>query len=479
MDPNYHNGVTKITNAIASRQITKTKGHRGNYFFESILVDSKPKFLVYDKSNKHIAIHDSIEDDNNVIMPLKEFQCGYRPYNFTQTEIVSLLNKSITKEELLDEIKILVDRYIVAEDITKHLIQIDILISYCQEWITTLHFPYSVGDTESGKSTILHLASWLCYRCHLGEDIPMADIYNFLGKDEEACGTIAEDEAQGLDPRSEKMRMYKSSYAKGSKKARILGTDTPGKQQVFYNTYCQKWFAGEKIPNNKGFVERLAVIHMISGVPHSNIKRPSKNEARELNILRNKLLIWKLQNIENQFHQIDSNFKNRDAELWDDFLRVAYDTKYFDDAKKVADSYVAQRQDGIRNSFEARLFKIVLTCLNDDYEVKALSLWDNITNNNSELPGSIDEKTAKTFYPDEFGVKLTPNLLARTLEHTFNSKKKVRNIKDGSKMRRETTYAFTKEIIYSFVYKYGITLESNMVVYSCPSGPSGQIISLQ
>ena len=444
----------------ASRQITKTKGHRGNYFFESIIVDSKPMLLAYDKSTKQISTYDSIEDDNNVIIPLKEFQCGYRPYAFSQIEIDNLLSKPITKEELLDEIKVLVDRYVVVDDIAKYLIQIDILLSYCQEWITTLHFPYSVGDTESGKSTILHLASWLCYRCHLGEDIPMADIYNFLGKDEEACGTIAEDEAQGLDPRSEKIRMYKGSYSKGATKARILSADTSGKQQVFYHTFCPKWFAGEKIPNNKGFVERLAIIHMISGVPQSNIKRPSRDEVRVLNNLRNKLLIWKVQNIETEIPPVESNFKNRDAELWDDFLVVAYGTKYFENAKQVADSYVTQRQGEIKNSFEARLFKIILNCLNDNYEVKVMELWNNITNNNPELPGSLDEKTTKTFYPDEFGVKLTLNSLARTLEHTFNSKKKVRNIRDGTKWHRETTYSFTKKIIDIFVYKYGITLES-------------------
>ncbi|MCV0430709.1 hypothetical protein [Nitrosopumilus sp.] len=468
-----------MVNTVTSKQIAKTKGHTKDYFFESVMIDAKPRLLTYDKSTKQISILESIENDDNVIIPLKEFQCGYRPYSFSQSEIDNLLNRVITKEELLDTIKVLVDKYIVADDIAKYLIQIDIMLSYCQEWITTLHFPYSVGDTESGKSTILHIASWICYRCHLGEDIPMADIYNFLGKDEEACGTIAEDEAQGLDPRDEKMRMYKSSYSKGSTKARILGADTSGKQQVFYKTFCPKWFAGEKIPTDKGFVERLAVIHMISGVPESNIKRPSKDEMKELNNLRNKLLVWKLQNIETKFSNIDSNFKNRDAELWDDFLCVAYNTKYFKNAKQVAENYVTQRQDGIRNSFEARLFKIILTCLDDNLEVKALTLWNKITKNNSELSGTLDEKTRKAFYPDEFGVKLTLNSLSRMLEHTFHSKKKIRNIKKDTKWSKVTSYSFTKEIIDAFVYKYGITLETTMCVYSGPSGQGSQMLSLQ
>ena len=144
-----------------------------------------------------------------------------------------------------------------------------------------------------------------------------------------------------------------------------------------------------------------------------------------------------------------------------DFLAITYDTKYFDNAKKVAESYVTQRHDGIKNSFEARLFKIIWTCLNNNYEVNALELWDYIINNNPELSGSLDEKTTKTFYPDEFSVKLTLNSLSRILENTFNAKKKIRNIKNGTKWSRVTTYSFTKEIIDAFVYKYGITSESD------------------
>lgn len=460
-------------------RVSKPKGHSGDYFFESVIIDSKPKLLTYDKSTKQISILDHLEDENNVIVPLKEFQCGYRTYVFSQNEIDTLLSKPISKEELLDNIKILVDRYIVADVHAKCLIQIDILLSYCQEWITTLHFPYSVGDTESGKSTILHLASWLCYRCHLGEDIPMADIYNFLGKDEEACGTIAEDEAQGLDPRDEKIRMYKSSYSKGSRKARILGTNASEKQQVFYRTFCPKWFAGEKIPNDKGFSERLAVIHMVSGIPQSNIKRPTNVEVDELNQIRNKLLIWKLQNIETSFPQINSDFKNRDAELWDDFLRVAYSTKYFNPAKNVANFYINQRQDGIKNSFEAILFKIVLNCLDKNYEVKALDLWDTIVANNADLPGTLDEKTTKTFYPDEFGTTLSLTSMARILEDTFHSRKKIRNMKNGTKWSKVTIYSFTREILDAFIYKYGIQSQSEQDLYGGQSGPSCQTIPLQ
>jgi len=432
---------------------TKTKGHVSDFFVESILVDGKPKFLAYEKTENKLVIRESILYDG-LVKPLKESQCGYVPYSFTEDELDEI-NTPISKEELLDEIKSHVDKYVVTDDLTRHLIQIDILLSYCQEWVTTLHFPFSVGDTESGKSTILHLASWLCYRCHLGEDIPSADVYNFLGKDEEACGTIAEDEAQGLHPNSEKLRMYKSSYSKGSKKARILGTDSLGKHQVFYKTFCQKWFAGEKIPNDKGFVERLAVIHMMSGIPKGNIKKLSSEEKKSLQQLRNKLLVWKLQNVMQIPTPLNSKLKNRDAELWDDFISTTIDTKYFDKANQVAQFYISQRQEGIKNSIVAKLFQIISSNLDKNYQIKALDLWNLIIHDNLDLPGTLDQ-SQRTFYPDEFGTKITMNKLASILEQTFHAKKKHNYVSKNNKYHKITSYVLSKDLITAFAVKYGI-----------------------
>src|SRR5690348_16247945 len=99
--------------------------------------------------------------------------------------------EKMDREQLLDGIKSEIDGFISLSDIGKHLILGDILLTYCQEWINTVHYPFFVGETESGKSSALHLVKWLGYRCMLGEDVPQADVYNFLGSDEEGCGTIA------------------------------------------------------------------------------------------------------------------------------------------------------------------------------------------------------------------------------------------------------------------------------------------------
>ena len=230
----------------------KVKGKIGEYYVESILIDDKPKFLCI--SNGSISQKDSIEHESIIYHPLEAKDCGYEPYNFSSAEFIELTSKQQSKEDLLDEIKSKIDRYISLRELDKNLILGDIFLTYCLEWINTVHYPFFVGETESGKSTALHLVKWLGYRCQLGEDIPSADVYNFLGTDEEGTGTIAEDEAQELSRSYEKLRMYKSSYSKGSRKARIIGVDSLGKHQVFYKTFGPKWFAAERIPHDKGFL---------------------------------------------------------------------------------------------------------------------------------------------------------------------------------------------------------------------------------
>jgi hypothetical protein len=449
----------------------KVKGFMDGLYVESILVDSRPYFLCVSPSNHILSTKEMIAVDEVTFKPLDAEQCGYFPYSFRGSELAHL-NYPISKDEIFDDIKNEIDRYVSLRELDKHLILGDILLTYCQEQISTVHYPFFVGETESGKSTILHLARWLCYRCHLGDDIPNADIYNFLGTDEEGAGTIAEDEAQDLWKNKSKLSTYKTSYAKGSTKARILGVDTLGKHQVYYKTFCPKWFAGEMIPQNKGFVERLAIVHMTEGKPQSNIKRPTKDELDRLNGLRNRLLVWKLQNMNNGLTEINSDLEQRDQELWEDFLRVGYGTKYFERFRNVVIYHIEQRHAAIKNSFEATIFKLITDKLNNRLELDALKFWEYIINDNPELPGRIDEKNG-TFYPDDFS-KVTKNSLAKILSDKFQAIKRTRYEELAGKYSKVTFYTFKLEIMQALAKKYDVSLPINSSLYSGLGGQSSQ-----
>ncbi len=435
---------------------TKVKGKIENRYVESVLVENKPIFLVKDLETGEISIEKTIETDDCIFIPLKKNECGYYPYSFENDEIQDIFKQKITTEKILEEIKSQVDRYLDLPERGKILISGDILITYSMDWITTLHYPFFVGDNESGKSSVLHLGRWLNYRCLLSEDLPNAHIYNFLGIDEEGTGTICEDEAQDIEFNKEKIRTYKSSYSSGATKPRVI-TFSNKKFQVYYKTFCAKWFAGERLPRNKGFVERLAIIHMVSGTPLSNIKRANMNEKSELNSLRNKLLIWKIQRI-GEKHEFKSDLIRRDQELWEDFIGVFENTKFANAATDVAKHYIKQRRKSITNSFEAIIFKILVDNLKED-EIESLVLWSLLTDG-VNLVGEFDSWNKKTFVPDEFDVRLTPNSLKNLVEDKFQAKKIVRTITRNKKSVKITSYFFDKEILESLMTKYGINLET-------------------
>ncbi len=447
--------------------IKKMKGQIGDYFIESIVVNDKPHFLCNYLTGNILCLKESIELEDKIFKPMEANQCGYQPYAFTNEEITTLLVQKLSKEEILDQIKEQIDKFINAREIDKHLIIGDIILSYCQEWISTVHYPYFVGDTESGKSSALHLFKRLGYRCLYGEDIPNADIYNFLGTEEEGAGTIAEDEAQNLWEYKEKLRTYKNSYCRGSVKPRIVTTNY-SKTQVYYKTFCLKIFAGEKVPQDKGFLERLAIIHMIQGPTQSNIKRLTSREESDLNGLRNKLLVWKVQNFKSGLARIDSGLKQRDQELWEDFLSAVHDTKYFEKCKNVVTFYTQQRQEVVRNSSEARIFKLITSRLDKNLEINSLDFWEYITNDNPELPGRFDDKHG-TFYSDDYG-KFTKNSLARLLEDKFQGLRRIRYEKDDSKYHKKTFYVFSPDVVQRLVLKYGVTLSIDSQFYSGQSG---------
>jgi hypothetical protein len=421
-------------------------------YVESVFVDEKPVFLVKNLKTNAICIIDKFDDEK--IRPLEKNECGYIPFSFSQEEFDNLIKSKISTEELLVDVKNSIDTYIHASEYTKILILGNIFITYSQEWISTLHYPFFVGETESGKSSALHLGKQLNYRCLVSEDIPFADIYNFLGIDEEGTGTICEDEAQEMCRDRKKIRMYKSSYSKGSSKPIVIMTQN-SKSQIYYKTFCAKWFAGETIPQDKGFLERLAIVHMIGGKPIKNIKRVSESELYAMSHLRNKLLIWKLQQISTTYTKFHSSLNGRDQELWEDFLKIFDKTRFDNVTKQVVEFFVNQRHDSIKNSFEAKIFKILCDNLKN-HAIEARVFWGMLTNDNPDLPGKLNEFSRRTFYPDEFEFKLTPNLLAKIVGDKFQGKKQSITKDFNGNPKKITYYNFDPKVIESLSIKYGI-----------------------
>ncbi|MDE1873190.1 MAG: hypothetical protein KGH99_06915 [Thaumarchaeota archaeon] len=433
----------------------KVKGWIGNHFVESILYDSKEAFLCYNKETKGLEVHQTLEDQEWSYVPCEKDSYGYDTYSFSSLEFNNLLFTNITKESLLDEIKQVVDDYLVARDEIKYLVIGDILLTYCYEWISTTHFIFAVGDINSGKSTLTRHFHRLGYRCLYGTNLPYADIYNFLGKDEEGAGTIAEDEAQDISFERNKIRLYKNSYNKGNRQP-IIDMQN-GRKQIFYWTFCFKAFSGERLPFDKGMLDRLAVCFMMQGKPKKNIKDPGVEDQEIFRKLRNKMLLWKLLNIEKGLEGTQFQEISRDQEFYENYLKIMSGTKYEAQGKNAVEYFVKQRHERIWDSTEAKIFRLVLKVMKENNEVYFQDLWNSLADG-SEIEVNFD----KGSYVDrDTGQRISQNFVAKILVEKFQGKKMVRKeFYENNKQKRITYYVFDEKILAEFTKKYNVESDS-------------------
>lgn len=445
--------------------VRKVKGTVDNVFVESIVVDGLPAFITKKRGEDSYEIVYKLENEVRITKPWLPEQCAYEPYSFTKEEINKLSQKRISIEELLDKIYYIVNRFIFAKQEYKTLIAVDILLSYAQEHLNTIHFPFAVGETESGKSSIMILVKRIGYRPLYVEGINKTNMYNFLGTDEEACGIIVEDEAQELYHDKAKINFYKNSYARGSVYPVMTGWEGAYKRQLYYKTFCQKWLAGEYAPDDKGFVERLAKIFMMSGKTEGNIKKPTKEELVQLQELRKMLMIWKIQNIDNKWADIESGLRQRDQELWEDFLAITWGTKYYNHARKTVDFFVSQRSESMRNSREAYLFENAMEDIQPNLEIRFEAFWQRLA---FKERAEYDPSTIATA---EHG-NISKNIVSKILIEKFQAVKSSTAEKIEGRVHKITSYKFDREICKLLAGKYKLELPLTHPIFS-ESGQSG------
>lgn len=444
------------------------KATLGQTYVESIILDGKPMFL--SNINGKVETHDRIAHEDVIYEPIEKNMSMYKDYTFTKEDLNSFAKHKIDKQLILTKINELVNHFIDTTEVNKTLVTVDTMLTYCMEWIETLHYLYFVGETESGKSTALHILKNIGYRPMYSDNLPYADIYNFLGTEEEACGIILEDECQDLYKDRNKIATYKNSYNKGSIKP-IIVTGVNSKKQVPYKTFCFKAFAGERVTYDKGFMERMAIVRMVEGTPDGNIKMATAEEKMNMHYIRNALLYWKVANIHEGLPVIECNLKNRDQELWQNTLRIAKDTDFEEKTQSVVDYYINQRHEGIWNSIEAKVFKLVLSQLNGGMKLRMGKFWNNLCNGQDEIEGELVERV---FYPHEFSKNISQNYLANLFKNTFQGKKETFTKTVEEKRRKITEYVFNEDIIKRLSHKYNVT----PIPTSGHSGHGGQQLGI-
>jgi len=187
----------------------------------------------------------------------------------------------------------------------------------------------------------------------LSTDLTYANIYQFLGSQEEGIGTICEDEADGMDEDRIKMAIYKNGYTTGQPVFRI--DTTFGRKQIRLFTFCFKAFAAERLPDSmkaKGFNQRIIELHCTYEFPKYDITEvvsPAGEQMfqellDELNETRNILLLFRLLHYHDLFPDIKVNLENREKQLFKPLLRIFQKTETLQDLLPVISEFVEKKE---------------------------------------------------------------------------------------------------------------------------------------
>ena len=162
----------------------------------------------------------------------------------------------ITTQELFDRMVSIVKLYADIPFDWANVCALLVLLSYEQHKFNWVPYLGIFGDTGSGKSVLTEIMSQLCYRCGYFTQENSADIYQYLSEYEGTIPSLAEDEIQGFEKDTDKIKIYKSGNSRSGKTSRIL-TSNEGRKLQSFPTYCLKILAGEQVPTVKGLNERI------------------------------------------------------------------------------------------------------------------------------------------------------------------------------------------------------------------------------
>ena len=422
--------------------------------YEAIEFNGAPRFLVYCKEDDILSIKDTIEREREVLRPAEKNMVPYEPYRLDQDTWDKLRNGDldITKNSLHKEIYQIYDVFMDLESSYKALSAVTDIESYQQHKMNSISYLFYEGAQESGKTRALELHNFLCYRPLYGIDLPPADIYNYIGEENEALSSIIEDETELDKPgesQSEKRKIYRSGYTKGAKCPRILEGGSLKRTQKFYCTFCLKICAGPRLPKNVPLRQRFVAIPMVTG-------EPQKDEVEQADIdqtsnIRVRLLIWRMKTFFDPLPVSDVPLKGRLKQIWKGKILTAIGT---DAEQTILDLAVKDRDrklEAMKNTLEAFVLKALLD-LGKQFEWHEIA-FDIIWKATLHELDVMDYETYEGHeaYSDTLGTTITKQRLGRILSSAFHGEPNLRH-----KFGR--TWKFNKETILKIAKKYGLEL---------------------
>ena len=424
--------------------------------FEAICHNGKPAFLV--KNSETFSIVESLEINGETIYPKDVKHIPYEPYGYYEGAVPN-------QEDLFWKVNQEFQTFIDVEPVWKDVLSTGVLLSHHQEKLQTVPYLFLYGDNESGKSTVLQLMKYLCYRPMYGVTIPSADLYGYL-EDSDSIGTILEDEIQGIHKDTDKIKIYKAGYKQGAVVPRTIITQHD-RIIKYYRTFCFKACASEQIPQVKGFNERFLFISMVEGSPEKEWADITREDLDRLHDLRDMLLKWRLQSRAWQLPEFQLPMKGRVKELWKPLLQITHGLTVYDGLFGFVEDQKNERLSARQNTLEGHVVKVVSSLYNQGNETIPFSdVWRELV---SDLDGKLDDKKPHVMDTSEF-FQVTKNKVGYRLREVLSGKTTVLKERDSEGDRVSVkAYVFDSAKLRKVAKKYGYEVSTKL-----PSLPSSE-----
>jgi len=423
--------------------------------FEAIYHKGKPSFLI--KTKEGFGISETVMYNGETFHPKDVKRVPYLPFGYYQGEVP-------TREDLFWKIRREFQRFIDVEPIWIDVLSACVLLSYQQEKLQTVPYIFVYGDNESGKSTVLQLLKFLCYRPMYGVTIPAADLYGYL-EDVDAISCVLEDEIQGIDKDTDKIKIYKAGYKQGAVVPRTIMT-RHDRIIKYYNTFCFKACASERIPQVKGFRERFIEIAMVEGYPEKEWTDITQEDLKLLYDLRNMLLKWRLVSKTWQLPESQISIRGRLKELWKPILQITHGLTVYDTLAGLVEEQKNERLSSKQNTLEGHIVKVVTGLHNQARDNPAYipfqTIWFALA---EDLDGKIDDNKPHVMDTSEF-FRISKHKIGYRLREVLSGKSKTVREKDAT----VKAYEFDHEKLRRIAKKYGYELVTKLPLLPLSEG---------
>jgi hypothetical protein len=392
----------------------KVAGRAAEGYYEAIYHDGRPAFLVY--SDGQFKVLDEVHEDGLTVRPPTKEMCPYPPYRY--------YDGVVDTNALMKEVYAEFDSFADADARYKHRWTVETFMTYQHEKLTTVPYEFLMGGEGSGKTHVGMVMSYLMYRPLWGVSFPAADIFTYLSMHQ--GGTIIEDEVQGIERDRDKLKIYLVGYKQGAVVPRVF--DLPDGRRLirYFPCFGFKVAISRQAVKDDAFMERFIIARMVEGCPRRDEFR--KEDVERLLALRDKLLKWRMQNMDAPLAEVDPQVTGRLKELWTPLLQVGAQIGLEREMRSALALEYQEYRGRREESLEAVILRAYLNALlkSKDGLVPSDDIWSELL---LEPGGVVDPRRPDWLHTAEHG-DVSKALVGRRLKDRLAAERKKIRVGD-------------------------------------------------